>query len=76
MEPATTIVKKFGGPRVLAELLRVHRSRVYAWMRSKEEDGTGGLIPQRYHPKLLQCAKLQGIKLKAEDFLPVPEVAA
>lgn len=73
MEPARTIVKKFGGPTILSELLGVHRTRVSNWMRPREAKGTGGIIPQRYHPKLLEHARANAIELKAEDFLPVEQ---
>lgn len=75
MEPASTIIEKFGGPSKVASLLGVHRTRVSNWKSAK---GTGGQIPQRYHVKLLDEAARAGIPLAAEDFLarrPV-EVAA
>jgi hypothetical protein len=71
MEPAQTIIGKFGGPTAMAELLGIHRTRVSSWQRPKSAGGTDGLIPQRYHPVLLDYAREHGLDLKAEDFLPV-----
>lgn len=70
MEPASAIIKRFGGPSELASLLGVHRTRVSNWQRPRASGGTGGLIPQRYHPTLLDYAARKGIALGAADFLP------
>lgn len=70
MEPAATIIKQFGGPSELAALLGVHRTRVSNWQRQRASGGTGGLIPQRYHPALLDHAQRKGVALAAADFLP------
>lgn len=71
MEPAQTVIGKFGGPSALAELLGIHRTRVSSWQRERSAGGTGGNIPQRYHQQMLAHARANGIELKAEDFLPV-----
>ena len=73
MEPAQTVVGRFGGPTALAELLGIHRTRVSNWQRARASGGTGGTIPQRYHRQLLDYARERNIELKAEDFLPVVE---
>lgn len=76
MEPAQTIIGRFGGPSALAELLGIHRTRVSNWQRPRDAGGTGGIVPQRYHPVLLDHARANGIDLKAEDFLPPASDAA
>ena len=73
MEPARSIVTKFGGPSAVAAIVGVHRTRVSNWMRPREKGGTGGLLPQKYHPALLEHAASHEIELKAEDFLPPRE---
>ena len=77
LEPARTIIQRFGGPSVLAGILGVHRTRVSNWQRPRQKGGTGGLIPQGYHPTLLDFARANGIALTAEEFLPPsPSLAA
>lgn len=71
MEPAQTVIQKFGGPSALAGLLGIHRTRVSNWQRPKASGGTGGSVPQRYHRQLLDYAREREIELKAEDFLPL-----
>jgi hypothetical protein len=75
LEPAETIISRFGGPAAVAKLVSVHRTRVSNWKRPREKGGTGGLIPQQYHRILLDYAVENSIELAAEDFLPPREVA-
>lgn len=75
LEPAKSIILRFGGPSALAGILGVHRTRVSNWMRARAKGGTGGLIPQRYHPTMLGYAGQNGIQLQASDFLPVASPA-
>lgn len=70
MEPALTIIRKLGGPSVVAVVVGVHRTRVSNWMRSKVKGGTGGNIPQKYHRALLELAHEKGLAVTADDFLP------
>jgi hypothetical protein len=69
MEPADSIIAKFGGPSRVAGIVNVHRTRVSNWKRPREKGGTGGIIPQRYHRPLLDYAAEQSIFLTAEEFL-------
>lgn len=69
MEPAQTIITKLGGPGVVAGVVKIHRTRISNWKRSRESGGTDGLIPQRYHRTLLDYASENSIELSAEDFL-------
>lgn len=70
MDPAERIIGMLGGPVKIADILRIHRTRPYRWMREKCEGGTGGLIPFRHVPRLLEEARNQGLSLDANDFLP------
>jgi hypothetical protein len=76
LEPAQTIIQRFGGPSALATILGVHRTRVSNWQRERAKGGTGGLIPQRYHPRLLNHARVHSIELQATDFLPAAPTLA
>lgn len=71
LEPAYSVIQRFGGPSALSGILGVHRTRVSNWMREREKGGTGGVIPQRYHVLLLDYAKANNINLAAVDFLAV-----
>jgi len=70
MEPAHSIIKNLGGPSVVAEIAGVHRTRVSNWSRAKEKGGTGGVIPFKHVPALLDAARKKGVNLSADDFLP------
>lgn len=76
MEPASTIIRTLGGPNKVAEIAGVHRTRVSNWKRSKEDGGTGGMIPFKHVPALLAAARDKGVDLSADDFLPKAETAA
>jgi hypothetical protein len=69
-EPATSIIKKFGGPDVVATIVEATSGQVRRWRYEKERGGTGGAVPHWHIPKLMEAAKARRIKLKAEDFLP------
>lgn len=70
MEPANTIITALGGPSKVSLITGVHRVRVSNWKRAKEKGGTGGLIPFKHAPKLLDEAKKLGVPLSLSDFLP------
>lgn len=70
MEPAASIIKLLGGDTAVAEITGVHRTRVANWKRAKDVGGTGGVIPFKHVPMLLNAAREQGKALTADDFLP------
>lgn len=59
----------------MARITGVHRTRVSNWARPKDAGGTGGTIPFKHVPALLDAAKARGVALSADDFLPVKEGA-
>lgn len=78
MEPASSIIKKLGGPQVVADICGKRLTSPYRWQRPKEEGGTGGVIPHWHHAALLDYAAAHGIELKAEEFVqraPAPPCA-
>lgn len=75
MEPARTIIARLGGPGAICSALGLAYTAPYRWTYAREKGGTGGLIPQRHHPALLQMARGLGIQLDPADFLPKSEVA-
>ena len=77
LDPAASIINRFGGVDAVALITNRHVSRVYRWMYPKSSGGTGGVIPQEEAKKLLAHAKDKRIKLSpAEFFAPSKEEAA
>ena len=76
MQPAHTIIRKFGGPSAVARIVGVHRTRVSSWQRSRAAGGTGGRVPQDHIPALLKHARENGLELSAADFLDSNETEA
>jgi hypothetical protein len=68
MEPAASIIRKLGGPAVVAGVLRVNRSYVWRWSMERERGGTGGVIPQRHIPRLIKLAAVEGVPLTHAEF--------
>jgi len=68
MQPAQNIIQKLGGPTAVSEIVGVHRTRVSNWQRPRESGGTGGLIPQKHHRKIITYARQHGIDLKPDEF--------
>lgn len=72
VEPAATVLARFGGAGPLAQLLRLDRSAVHRWALPKHRGGSGGLIPARHHQRLLALAAAQGIALSPADLVGTP----
>ena len=68
MEPAQSIIRKLGGPSVVAGVVGIHRTRVSSWQRSRAAGGTDGRIPQNHIEPLMTLAREKGVDLKIEDF--------
>lgn len=75
MEPAKTIIERLGGTDAVARITCTASTAPYRWQYARDKGGTNGLIPQRYHRVLLDYAEQHSIRLNAEDFLPLREVA-
>lgn len=68
MEPASTIIRKLGGAKIVAAITGLAVTAPYRWQHPRQKGGTGGLIPQKYHRFLLAYARQHGIALGAADF--------
>lgn len=75
MEPAQTIIAKLGGVNAVSKITGVHRTRVFAWKRSRATGGTDGRIPQSHIETMIAFARENSLELKLEDFFST-EVAA
>jgi hypothetical protein len=73
LDPAKSVIEKFGGPAAVAAITGRHVTRVYRWMRAREDGGTGGLIPNKEALKLLAAAPDKGVDLTPADLFDMPE---
>jgi hypothetical protein len=76
-DPAHSVIMRFAEPErklsqaldVVSKITGASRTRVYRWMRSRDEGGTGGLIPLRHAKKLFEYATKHGLLIEASEFL-------
>lgn len=68
LEPATSIIARFGGDGAVQEITGASRTRVYRWKLPKERGGTNGRIPRKPAEKLLEHARKEGIPFSAGEF--------
>jgi hypothetical protein len=73
LSPAKEVVEKLGGVRATARVLQLNPSAVSRWMMSPKKRGTGGHIPQRHWPAILEYAKKERIKLRLDDLVNLPK---
>jgi hypothetical protein len=69
MNPAQLIIAKLGGEAQVSFVTGTAYTAPYRWQAARAKGGTGGLIPQRHHRRLLDYARAKGISLSAEEFL-------
>ena len=66
---AQKVVARFGGEQRLAELIGVSRISIYRW-QYKRPYGSDGLIPTKQVEKIRRVARIEGILLRPEDWVP------
>lgn len=71
--PATNIITRLGGEAMVSFITGTAYTAPYRWQAPRAKGGTGGVIPQRYHRRLIDYARSKGIPLSAEEFLPADE---
>lgn len=64
--PSEHVLAKCGGAPVVANWLGLRPTAVYKWTYPSKLDG--GTIPARWHQRILDCARQNGIDLSPEDF--------
>ncbi len=69
MSPAELVIEKFGGARPLARELSIDHTSVLRWPKPREQRGSGGNIPSKYHAKILKLAEVHGIDLSANELI-------
>jgi hypothetical protein len=68
--PASIIIARLGGEAIVALITGTAYTAPYRWQAARRKGGTGGLIPQRHHRRLIDYARAKGIPLSADEFLP------
>lgn len=67
--PAATVIARFGGIKAVADALDLERTAVQRWNYPSPK-GTGGAVPQRHWPRLIESAAKAGIDLAPSDLMP------
>lgn len=70
--PGEHVVDLFGGERALADKLGCDPTTVWRfqpWPKNKPKNNKQGIIPVRWHRKLLDLAAKEGKKLSIEDIV-------
>lgn len=68
---AAHLIRKFGGPRYLADVIGYDRSQIYRWTYPEKphpKRGTGGVVPRRAVERMVKAARALGVLLTDEDF--------
>lgn len=72
MEPAKTIIDKLGGCQAVAAACGLRHTGPWRWMQPKDSKGcTGGQIPAKYIPVLIEFGASKGVALTPNDFFKV-----
>lgn len=74
--PASKIIDLFGGEASVSEITETSYTAPYRWQSSLDKGGTGGRIPSRHIPKLLEAAREKNLNLTADDFFVEPSEVA
>ena len=75
MNPAQQIIARLGGEAQVSSITGTAYTAPYRWQAARAKGGTGGLIPQRHHRRLIDYARAKGIPLAAEEFLAESDAA-
>jgi hypothetical protein len=67
---AEVVIDLLGGTQKVQEIVGIGRVQVWRWTASKEQGGTGGVIPQRHHRAILAYCRKNRIDVPAWLFLP------
>jgi hypothetical protein len=70
LEPAYSVIEKLGGKSAVAQALSLDKSTLSRWCQPSPQ-GTGGLIPQRYWPQLMQMARAQRVRIGLKELAAV-----
>ncbi len=75
--PASKIIDLLGGEASVSSITDTSYTAPYRWQAPIDKGGTGGRIPARHIPKLIEAARERNLELTADDFFAEPsEVSA
>lgn len=70
LDPAYTVIEKLGGKGEVCEVLGLDKSTLSRWCQPKPL-GTGGMIPQRYWPQLIEMAREKRVRIGVKELAAV-----
>lgn len=70
LDPAYTVIEKLGGKGAVCEALEINKSTLSRWCQDKPK-GTGGLIPQRNWPQLLEMARRKRVNITLKELAAI-----
>ncbi|CAB4136598.1 hypothetical protein UFOVP312_24 [uncultured Caudovirales phage] len=70
LEPAYTVIEKLGGKSAVSDALGLDKSTLSRWCQPRP-GGTGGLIPQRYWPQLIDMARDQRVRIGIKELAAI-----
>jgi hypothetical protein len=70
MDPAYGVIERLGGKADVAHHLKLDKSTLSRWCQPRP-DGTGGQIPQRHWPDLLEMARAKGVTIEIKELVAV-----
>lgn len=68
LEPAASVIAKFGGPQKVQDITKADRTRVFRWTQPREAGGTDGRIPMKQVIKLIEHARKHDIPISGDEF--------
>jgi len=66
LNPAYKVIERLGGKSTVASALQLNVSTLSRWCQPWP-NGTGGAIPQRHWPKILQLAEKKQVRMRLVD---------
>lgn len=70
LDPAFSVIERLGGKGDVAHRLKLDKSTLSRWCQPRP-DGTGGQIPQKHWPVLVQMARQRGVTITVEELIAV-----
>jgi len=69
MSPVDYVIKVFGGVRATARAIGRSPTAVSKWRQPTDRGGSGGRVPNKAQPVVLQKAKELGLDITGEDLI-------
>lgn len=69
LEPAASIVRRFGGEAAVSEITGTAFTAPYRWQYAREKGGTNGRIPRKPLAALIAHGREHGVVITPEEML-------